>query len=240
LGYLLTRYQASPNRGEPFLNVALKHVIGAASHDGSVEDTTVYLCRGLEGLCDRYGFKTQYLLEQLDEPRRREVIAALEAAMHKIRAAARSASRAGFQDQARLMERIADRARSNAANKDVDFGLAVTQLLKRFGFPDADIIDAYYQRTPRTDGIPTWSSVLSHYRGTIMHRGHYKFSNGTHDIEDVIRINYHLLDILIRIVLKIVGFDGTYQSPVIRATNAVPVDWVTSDLPADRLGYNTV
>src|ERR1041384_5606712 len=36
LGYLLTRYQASADRGNPFLNVALKHVIGAASNDGSV------------------------------------------------------------------------------------------------------------------------------------------------------------------------------------------------------------
>src|SRR6266404_207699 len=240
LGYLLTRYQDSADRGNPFLNVALKHVIGAASNDGSVEDTTVYLSRALEGVCDRYGFKTQYLLDQLDEQRQSEVIAALEAAMRQIRGAAKSAARAGFLDQARQMQKIADRVRSNSANKDTDFGLAVTQLLKHFDFPDADIIDAFYQGTPRSDGIPTWASVLSHYRGTIMHSGHYKFSDGTHDIDDVIRINYHLLDILIRIILKIVGYDGTYQSPVIRATNAVPVDWVTSDLPADRLGYNTV
>jgi hypothetical protein len=240
LGYLLTQYQSSADRGQPFLNVALKHINQAASYDGSVEDMTVYLCRALEGLCDHYGFKTQYLLQQLDQTRQEQVIDALEAAMRQIRAAARSATSAGLPDQARVMERIADRARSNAANKDVDFGLAVADLLKHFDFPDADIVDDHYQRVPRTDGIPTWNAVLSHYRGTIMHRGHYKFSSGTHDIDDVIRINDHLLDILIRMVFKIVGYDGTYQPPVLKATDVVPVDWVTGDLPANRLGYNRI
>jgi hypothetical protein len=237
LGYLLTCYQTCADRNAAFLNVALKHIIQGGSYDGSVEDTTVYLCRALDGLCDHYGFKTQYLLQELDQNRQSEVSGILDTAMRQIRAAARKASKDGFPHQSRVMEKIAARARSNAANKDVDFGLAVAELMKKFGLPDADILDAHYQSNPRPDGIRSWSGVLSHCRGTTMHRGHYDFSGKTHDFEDILRLNDHLLDILVRLIFKIIGYDGTYQPPTIKGTDSLPSDWVKFDLLATQLGY---
>jgi hypothetical protein len=237
VGYLLTRYQTCPDRGAAFLRVALRHIIQGGSYSGSVEDTTVYLCRALDGLCERYGFKTQYLLAELDQNRQQEISEILDTAKGQIRAAARKASWEGSPEQSRVMERIADRVRSNAANKDVDFGLAVTGLLKHFGLPDADIIDAHYRSNPRPDGIRSWSAVLSHYRGTTMHTGHYDFSGSRHDFGDILRINDHLLDILIRIIFRIVGYDGTYQPPIIKMTDRVPADWVNDTTPAAQLGY---
>ena len=236
-GYLLTRYQKCVDRGQAFLSVALKHVIQGGSYGGSIEDTTVYLCRALDGLCDRYGFKSQNLLKELDTVKEKVVTDILVAAKQEIRAAARKARKEGLLDQSRAMERIAERVRSNAANKDVDFGLAVAGLLKRFDLPDADILDTHYQNAPRADGIETWSGVISHYRGTTMHRGHYEISGKKHDFDDVLRINDHLLDILIRIIFKIVGYDGSYQPPMVKATTREEVDWVKPDLPASRLGY---
>jgi hypothetical protein len=236
-GYLLTRYQKCADRGQTFLSVVLKHVIRGAIYGGSIEDTTVYLCRALDGLCDRYGLKYQNLLKDLDVSKKKEITDILDATRNQIRAAARRARREGLSDQSRVMERIAERVRSNAANRDVDFGLAVTGLLKQFGLPDADILDAHYQNVPRADGIQTWNGVISHYRGTTMHRGHYEIAGKKHDFDDVIRINGHLLDVLIRIVFKVVGYDGTYQPPVIKATTRETVDWVKADTPASRLGY---
>jgi hypothetical protein len=236
-GYLLTQYQKCADRGQPFLSVVLKHIMQGGTYDGSIEDITVYLCRALDGLCDRYGFKYQNLLTELDSDKKKEVTDILDAAKQQLRSAARKARKGGLLDQSRVMERIAERVRSNAANRDVDFGLAVTGLLKRFDLPDADILDKHYQNLPRADGIDTWSGVISHYRGTTMHRGHYQISEKKHDFEDVIRINDHLLDVLIRIVFKIVGYEGTYQPSVIKATTRESVDWVKSDLAASRLGY---
>src|SRR6266404_754482 len=139
-GYLLTRYQKCADRGQAFLSVALKHVIQGGSYGGSIEDTTVYLCRALDGLCDRYGFKSHNLLKELDIVKEKEITDILVAAKQKIRTAARNARKEGLLDQSRAMERIAERVRSNAANKDVDFGLAVASLLKRFDLADADIL----------------------------------------------------------------------------------------------------
>jgi hypothetical protein len=161
----------------------------------------------------------------------------LQKAAQEIRSAAREAARAGLLDQSRVLEKIAERVRSNAANKDVDFGLAVASLLKHFDLPDAGIVDTHYRAKPRPDSIQTWSGVLSHYRGTTMHRGFFDISGKRHDFDDILIINDHLHDILIRIIFKIIGYDGTYQPPVIKMTTNPRADWVTPDLPAERLGY---
>lgn len=236
-GYLLSRYQSSPDRGKSFLNVTLLHVIHGGTYSQSIEDVTVYLCRALDGLCDHYGFKTQYLLQELDKERQKTVRDSLQKAAHEIRSVARVTAKEGLLEQSRVLEKIAERVRSNAANKDVDFGLAVASLLKHFNLPDADIIDAHYRAKPRPDDIQTWSGVLSHYRGTTMHRGFFDISGKRHDFDDILTINDHLLDILIRIIFKIIGCDGTYQPPVIKMTTDPSTDWVTPDLPAERLGY---
>lgn len=236
-GYLLSLYQSSPERGNSFLSVVLKHIVQGGTYGQSLEDDTVYLCRALDGLCDHYGFKTQYLLQELDEERQEAVRVSLQKAAHEIRSTARAAARDGLPDQSRVLEKIAERVRSNAANKDVDFGLAVASLLNHFNLPDADIIDAHYGANPRPDGIQTWSGVLSHYRGTTMHRGFYDISGQRHDFNDILIINDHLHDILVRIIFKIIGYEGTYQPPVIKMTSDARADWVTPDLSAERLGY---
>lgn len=176
-------------------------------------------------------------MQELDEERQEAVRDSLQKAAQEIRSAARIAAREGLLDQSRVLEKIAERVRSNAANKDVDFGLAVASLLKHFNLPDADIIDAHYRVNPRQDGIPTWSGVLSHYRGTTMHRGFFDISGKQHDFDDILTINDHLHDILVRITFKIIGYDGTYQPPVIKMTANPSADWVTPGLPAERLGY---
>jgi hypothetical protein len=56
-GYLLTKYLSSPDRGESYLNVVLKHLFHVARHGQSIEDKYIYLARAFENLCQRYGFK---------------------------------------------------------------------------------------------------------------------------------------------------------------------------------------
>ena len=235
-GYLLTRYLSSPDRGKPYLRVALKHLIQAGIHTGSIEDRFVYLCRAIEGLCEHYGLKQQNLLQGLDATYQSIVRQALRNAADKVKASAQSSAAAGQHDQSRLLNKIVDRT-VNAANKDRDFGLAVADLLKLFKLPDADIVDAYYQTNPRPDGRRTWASVLSYYRGAPTHRGYFNFSGKEHDLYDILTIKDHLHDILLRIIFKIIDYDGTYQPPVIKGTIDSEADWVKPDTPISRLGY---
>ena len=70
-----------------------------------------------------------------------------------------------------------------------------------------------------------------------MHRGFLDFDEGGQDLWDVIRITNHLHDILIRILFKTLGYNGTYQPRVLNYRTTKPVDWVKEDTAASELGY---
>lgn len=202
----------------------------------SIEDSFVYLCRALEGLCEHYGTKKQNLLRELTAANALIVKQALGTAANSIKAGAATAETSGEYQQSRVLNRIADRT-SNTANVDRDFGLAVCALLKLFNLPDGDIIDAHYALNPRPDGRRTWAAVLSYYRGAPTHTAYFNFSGKEHDGSDILTIMDHLRDIVLRIIFHIVGYDGTYQPSVIKWTIDSQFNWVRPDTTASQLGY---
>jgi hypothetical protein len=70
-----------------------------------------------------------------------------------------------------------------------------------------------------------------------MHVGYFDTDEGHHDLDDIVRIFFHLHDILIRIVFKMLQYGGAYQPPVIHMTAAERTDWVNVYTSASRLGY---
>ncbi|MEG3956267.1 hypothetical protein [Microcoleus sp. herbarium2] len=230
-GYLLTCAQSSPYYGKAPLGSVIFDLVQSSSDSLTIEDKLNKICRALDYLCKDYKLDTQNLLEGLDDAVQALVKETLKSAAQEIRSVAQGAS----DGQRKLLTKIAARTIS-CSEKDRDFGLAVTDLLKHLGLQDADIIDAYYQSNPRADGRTHWSSVLSMYRGIAVHTGDFSFQEQTYDINDVVRITYHLYDILVRIVFKMLGYDRTYQPIIINQTSQ-PVDWVKADLQASELWY---
>ena len=230
-GYLLTCAQSSTQYGEAPLGSVIFDLVQSSSDSLTIEDKLNKICRALDYLCKHYGVARQNLLDGLDEDYQVLVKETLKSAAKEIRSMAQRAS----DGQRKLLTKIADRTISSS-DTDRDFGLAVTYLLKHLGLHDADIIDAYYQSNPRANDRKDWNSVLSNYRGIAVHTGDFSFPEKTYDIHDVVRITYHLYDILVRIVFKMLGYDGTYQ-PIIRNQTSKPVNWVKADLPARELGY---
>ncbi|MEG4035981.1 hypothetical protein QUB37_05765 [Microcoleus sp. AT3-A2] len=231
-GYLLTGAQSSTPYGKEPLGSVIFDLVQSSSHSLTIEDKLNKICRAFDYLCQHYKLDTQNLLLGLDDDYKEFVKKTLKSAAQDIRSVGQAASDSG---QSKLLNKIADKT-INSSNIDRDFGLAVTDLLKHLGLHDADIIDAYYQSNPRADGRTHWSSVMSRYRGIAVHTGDFSFQEKTYDIHDVVRITYHLYDILVRIVFKMLGYDGTYQ-PIIRNQTSQPVDWVKADLQASELGY---
>ena len=164
------------------------------------------------------------------------VKSALRIAKAEIKQLAQSAQIAGLFNEHRILDKIAERT-SQIANKDNDFGLAVSELLDKYNLPDINIVDAHIAANSRADRIPSFASLLSKYRGIIIHEGYFTFSSGMHDFADVIQIKDHLIDILLRISFQIVGYDGTYQPPIIRLSASENMDWVDSETIASTLGY---
>lgn len=231
-GRLLTNAFRSPDYESANLQSALNYLVLGGLDVFTLEDKINFLCRSVDSLCTEYGLTKQVLLHRLDADNQKIVAAALDTAAKGIRDAASKITDA---TQHETLLKIANRTKSNPANIDVDFGLAVIDLLKRFDLSDATVVAAHYQSKPRPDGR-TWAQALSHYRGIAAHKGYFEFGTDE-EIQDVFRFVRHLHDILVRIVFKRLGYDLTYQPTVSRFTTDMTVDWVRTDTTASALGY---
>ena len=234
-GYLLTQSRASLHQRYSYMNPIIKHLIRGGLDNISLDDRMSHLFRAFEILFDVYNLSTQYLTQNLNDDQIAIVKRELNSAAQTIRHEAEIASNT---DQKASLMKIADRT-INSKNTERDFGLAFIDLLKKFGFPDADIVNTHYQKDPRSNGYG-WHQVLSHYRGRVIHEGYFNLRDNRYDRYDVVRIWKHLQDILIRIVLKMLCYDGTYQRSVFIPGDwaaSWPVDWVKPNTPASELGY---
>jgi hypothetical protein len=190
--------------------------------------------RGLDSLCVAFGFTQQNLLQELSGDEQDAVREVLSRAAGEIRQRARQVALGGRTQEAARLSQIAQRSEQTPVGKDNSFGIAVIDLLARFGLKDADVADRYFQsRTPPK----SWSGVLSRLRGATLHEGGLDMSDAAQEVGNVVAVWQHLHDVLGRIVLKMVGYSGEYQPTVIHATASEALDWVEALFNAQRLGY---
>lgn len=233
-GHLLNKYQSSPGRGKPHLLASMNYLIKAGRDGLTLEDRFDLLCRGFENLCDTYGVTRQDLLRELDSSNATKVKEVLEEGANQIRSIAAVVRASDFR-QSSVLERIAERTKTTPIGVDRIFGLAVTELLKRFSLPDAEIAEKHYATNPSLYAS-TWAQKLSYYRGACLHRGYLDLQDEK-DLHRAYQLILHLHDILLRLILNMVGYDGTYQPMTITLTAAQPVDWVKPDTSPQSLGY---
>lgn len=80
--------------------------------------------------------------------------------------------------------------------------------------------------------------MISHYRTDVIHYGYLDLDAGGHDWRDVWAIINHLHDIMARIILQAVDYDGGYHPTVVPGpVIPFPLDWVKPDTMAGTLGY---
>jgi len=228
-GEFLTAALASPQAREPFFSIALRHCIRAGLPGLTLDDQLDHLVRALECLCVRYGFSQLNLLDGLDPELKETIGTVLKDARAEISKLALTVPEPGLRSQ---VSRIAERAQS-AAHTDRKFGLAVESLVGHFGLLDSEVLRPYYARHPGR--WSDWVGALSYYRGAVFHEGFVDIdSPGTH-IGEVFGFILHLHDLVVRVLLKIVCYGGTYQPRLIRGTANENADWFKPGVPVDAL-----
>lgn len=113
-------------------------------------------------------------------------------------------------------------------------GMKLYRLLDQFGLKDRNIIDEYLKQKNIKDE-KNLQDFTSRYRGKVIHDGGVIFTDDK-DIYKIASLMFHLNDILLRIILKKLGYTGHYRRAV-RIIERVPLDWVTEKTTADELGY---
>jgi hypothetical protein len=86
--------------------------------------------------------------------------------------------------------------------------------------------------------VEHWVDIVSHYRTDVIHYGHLRLGPEGEGWREVWTVINHLHDVMARILLQTLGYDGGYHPAVVTGLG-VPceVDWVKSDTPARALGY---
>ncbi|MBZ5672374.1 MAG: hypothetical protein LAO04_21965 [Acidobacteriia bacterium] len=218
-GEFLTTALSSAEAREPFFSIALRHCFRAGLPGLSIDDQLAHLIRALECLCKRYGFSKQDLTDGFAPGSKNAVEGVLSTAGADIQKIAGTMIDPGREQ----VLRIAERTRS-AAQKEQDFGLALRKLTGHFGLLDLDVLEPYYATHPGPGGR-NWVRLLSYYRGAVFHEGYLDLDSPATPVGEVLGFILHLHDLLVRILLKIIGYRGTYQPRSIRATAAETVDW---------------
>lgn len=215
--------------GESFLRAAIVHLVRARHDDLSLDDGMSHVSRGLETLCKRFGVSSRRLDKDLSSANRAEVEAILKEASDRLKSLSRSG---GTAPGSLSIDRIAQKARA-ADQKDNAFGVSVSRLLRAFWLPDAHILEQHY-RHHETE----WGTLLSRYRGDVTHHGYLDILGAGHDIYEIADVVFHLHDVLARLILKILRFDGGYR-PASSVHDVIPVsaDWVKPHFSAYVLGY---
>ncbi|WP_149112194.1 hypothetical protein [Limnoglobus roseus] len=231
LGYLVGKVLAAADRGQKFLRVAVNHALAASNQHHSLESQFISLCRGFETLCRQHGFIKQDLSPRLWPAQQTEVKAILQEAAAKIRKIQKAETDLGRKP---VLEAIGSRVQ-NAAQIEKSFGLAVADLALKFGFHDAQVLDAFLAAKPHPTG-KTWPGVLTHYRAAATHDAYFDWAS-REDLHTILRVRDHLHDLLIRVLFKTVGYDGPYQSPIPPLMQRESVEWVKPSTSPGLLGF---
>lgn len=221
------------------LRSSILHLVRSKHGDQSLDESMSHLCRGLDGLCEHYGVAKQNLAQSLNAIQEEAVKEALVGAFKNIREVKDAATAAGDGSAIDALNAIEGKV-SNAVNTERKFGLALADLLERFGMPDVGIVDEYFRSNPRLDGRKRWVDVVSRYRTDVIHHGHLRLGPEGAGWREVWTTINHLHDITARILLQALGYDGGYQPAVVPGPS-VPfeIDWVKPDIPAGMLGYGS-
>lgn len=129
------------------------------------------------------------------------------------------------------LEAVANIIRAVPDKRREDFGSKVTNLLAKYCFDDAAIADEHYRVLGALSGdAKSWVQMINKYRNKVDHLGYFDFAGGQYDSLQVKGVADHLHDIVIRVILKKIGYGGcprTYQTPLSRSLTCMLVEWAT-------------
>jgi len=235
-GALLTAALKSRWFGTDLLRATLKQVIRAGFVSATLEDRLVHCFRAIEGLSKALTSRESKRPEDVLPPEYwKHVQRILRSASRDIRSLAREANQRGMDETANTLELIADRV-PELRNVEPGLGRRLKELLHLYELPDAMILEKHYKQNRRAHK-KEWISALSFYRGMTLHEGFIDFDSDKTDPGEVWEISVHLHDVLMRIILKMLGYDGLYHPAMATDSRMEPLDWVTPEMSATALGY---
>ncbi len=237
VGRLLTCASRSEFFGHPELRLAIRLLLRARANPARVDDGFRNLLLAIEAMYQLiFGASGSSVagdaLNEGDLRSFRKVVGAARKDMEKLHLATlkrHDANAAAFVQGA--MDRLAA-----LETQEPSFHTKIEQLLADAALPDIEILDPYCRAHP--DGSARkWTDVLDAYRERVMSRGYVGIGAEGLRFEEAIRVVRHLEDVLLRVILRKLGYDGEYQPAVLGAPAPARLDWVTKAVLPEQLGF---
>ena len=114
----------------------------------------------------------------------------------------------------------------------------MTKLVRHYGFKDDIVWDKHFAALPLLSAQHSWAAFLTKYRTDVFHGAFFDTSKPYSRLRNLDFTAGHLYDLLVRILLRMVGYDGNYLNYT-RASKPIPLDvnWVTEATPTSHFGY---
>lgn len=234
-GALMEAFLAAPEATMQRVRLLAETIETAQAALQTPEHAFAFIVRTLDGVANALGLTRRVLSDGLPAPEASEVKAVLVNARNRLQAIARRFRSPSDAPTVNAINRIASRAEQAAATED-SFGLSMSRLLQHYRFDDEAAIAAFYTLYPRLDGL-TWAQTLDMYRGGVIHKGFLDYSTGV-AMSDVVCYARHLIDMAIRICLREVQYQGTYNPFNMAAMQKSEVDWVTDAGSIGQFGFS--
>jgi hypothetical protein len=232
IGAFLTYFFSQPDAVREQLTVVMNLIRSGAPGGGPIEDNITDLVKALDNLVRFSGFAQQNLLECLDPERVERVMAVVERSRDQIRSVRESIRMTADRRELMALDRILERIR-DVARTDRHFGIAIGMLLKRLGLFDAEVLEHHCISNGRT-----YEQFLSAVRGQVIHEGHLGKMN-RRELRAWFEFARHLHDLCKRIVLKLVGYTGTYQASNVVWRDRFTLDRIGGDMQLSDLGFSS-
>jgi len=201
--------------------------------DATVDESIADLMKALDAVCKINDVTRQSLTLKLDSGCSKVVAEILEGAREKLKYLRRECVTDGRLDQLCVLDRIISR-QANVAGEERDFGIAFAELLQKLRLFDFDAMNAYYSQLSKP---LTWESLISFVRGQVIHSGAIDMG-GTGEILRWFEFLRHLHDICKRVLLREVGYQGTYAATNVTYTGQYEIDRVKPSMQLRELGYS--
>lgn len=235
-GHLLRCAQSVDHLDDPSLWVAIRNLIESRNNDLFVEDQIVHVCRGIEALAKRASDnEAKKLLDSLLPEHRSAVRQVIRTACEEIERVAQRAAEEGAAKDAETLRVVANKLGSNPpyTERDAHFGRIVVRLLGHHCLSDDQALEHAWP-----GGLTAWMKTARNCRDTPMHGGYFDLSEGLEHLRTKTEVAYHLTDVLLRSLLKELGYEGDYEPACIGSTTIGSVNRVKEDTPLAQLGYD--
>ncbi len=237
-GRLLSNGLRSPHFGKPHLRSAIHTICSRPDRVLNLDHRLLELLVTLESVAKGPGvIPADVKPKRLSTRWRKAVRKALSEAAAAIERFAEDATNLGDAEGGQLLRKLAPTVRC-WDYEQLTFGEIIRTMLDVLGLPDASVLEPWFRSHPYWQR--DWISVIAGLRSRVVHRGIVGVGAEGRSTAEVWELARHLEDLLVRIVLRLLKYDASYQPTVAQWATQAPVGWVTRETTPAELGFTSV